>query len=94
MAYSSKTRTPSWLLPSSLSSLLLLGSSLAAPVGTLPGWLQAWADINPVTHAMDGARALLTGTPADDSITQTLIWSAVIFTVFCPLAVRAYARKR
>ncbi|PSL00552.1 oleandomycin transport system permease protein [Murinocardiopsis flavida] len=73
---------------------LMLGSSLAAPVGTLPGWLQAWAGNNPVSHAMDASRALLTGTPAGDSIAQTLIWSAAILAVFCPLAVAAYSRKR
>jgi oleandomycin transport system permease protein len=43
---------------------LLLGTSLAAPTETLPGWLRAWAEVNPVTHAMDASRALLTGTPA------------------------------
>lgn len=73
---------------------LMLGSSLAAPIDTLPGWLQAWANINPVTHAMDATRALLTGSPTGDSIIQTLIWSAVILLVFCPLAITSYSRKR
>lgn len=74
--------------------LLLFGTNLAAPIDTLPGWLQAWANINPVTHAMDAARGLLTGSPLGDSVMMTLLWSAIIFIVFCPLAVRAYARKR
>jgi oleandomycin transport system permease protein len=73
---------------------LMLGSSLAAPIDTLPGWLQAWANINPVTHAMDATRALLTGTEAGDSITWTLICSAIILVVFCPLAIAAYSRRR
>jgi oleandomycin transport system permease protein len=73
---------------------LMLGTSLAAPVDTLPGWLQAWAGVNPATHAMDAARALLTGTPADGSIIRTLVWSAALLAVFCPLAVAAYARRR
>lgn len=30
-----------------------VGTSLAAPTDTLPGWLRTWAEINPVTHAMD-----------------------------------------
>ncbi|MEV1046165.1 ABC transporter permease [Streptomyces sp. NPDC049916] len=72
---------------------LQLGSSLAAPVSTLPGWLRAWADINPVTHVMDACRALLNGTPDNGSIGLTLLWSAILFTVFCPLAVRAYSRQ-
>ncbi|PCC20314.1 ABC transporter [Brevibacterium aurantiacum] len=73
---------------------LMLGSSLAAPIETLPEWLQAWANINPVTHAMDASRALLASAPAGNSILQTVIWSAGIFIVFCPLAVVSYSRKR
>ena len=72
---------------------LQLGTSLAAPTDTLPGWLRAWAEVNPVTHVMDACRALLTGTPVGDSITNTLIWCAVLFGVFCPLAVHAYRRQ-
>ncbi|ASR39448.1 ABC transporter [Prauserella marina] len=71
---------------------LMLGTSLAAPVDTLPGWLQAWADVNPVSHAMDAARALLSGTPVDGSVALTLIWSAIILAVFCPLSLAAYNR--
>lgn len=73
---------------------LMLGSSLAAPIGTLPEWLQAWANVNPVTHAMDAARVLLAGAPTGNSIIQTIIWSAGILIVFCPLAIAAYNRKR
>lgn len=73
---------------------LLLGTSMAAPVETLPVWLQAWAGTNPVTHAMDAARSLLTGTPAGASVTLTLAWSAALVTVFAPLAVWAFNRER
>lgn len=73
---------------------LLLGTSMAAPVDTLPGWLRAWAGVNPVTHTMDAARALLTGTPAGDSVTLTLVWSAALVAVFAPLAVWAFNRER
>ncbi|MEU8200308.1 ABC transporter permease [Streptosporangium sp. NPDC049046] len=73
---------------------LQLGTSLAAPVETLPGWLRAWAEINPVTHAMDACRALLNGTPVGGTVTTTLIWCAVLFVVFCPLAIRAYSRRQ
>lgn len=73
--------------------VLLFGTSLAAPIDTLPGWLQAWANVNPVNHAMDAARGLLSDYPLGNSVTWTLIWSAIIFVVFCPLAVITYARK-
>ncbi|RAY16428.1 ABC transporter permease [Actinomadura craniellae] len=73
---------------------LQLGTSFAAPVDTLPGWLRAWAGVNPVTHVMDACRALLNGTPPGDAGTTALIWCAALFLVFCPLAVRAYARRQ
>jgi len=73
---------------------LQLGTSLAAPVETLPGWLRSWAEVNPVTHVMDACRALLNDTPAGDTVAVTLVWCAALFVVFCPLAVRAYGRQR
>lgn len=73
---------------------LLLGTSMAAPVETLPGWLRTWAELNPVTHAMDASRALLTGTPIGDTVTLTLLWSAALVVVFAPSAVRAFSRER
>ncbi|MEU0492946.1 ABC transporter permease [Nocardiopsis sp. NPDC006139] len=73
---------------------LLLGTSLAAPVDTLPDWLRAWAEVNPVTRVMDACRALLTGTPAGSSIAASLAWSAGLVAVFCPLAVAAHGRER
>jgi oleandomycin transport system permease protein len=72
---------------------LQLGSSLAAPTGTQPGWLQAWAGVNPVTHVMDACRALLNGAPDGGAVTTTLIWCVALFAVFCPLAVRTYGRR-
>ncbi|MGI5129140.1 ABC transporter permease [Pseudonocardia sp. CA-107938] len=71
---------------------LQLGSSMATPTDTLPGWLRAWAEINPVSHVMNACRALLNGTP-DTSTGPALLWSAGLFLVFCPLAVRAYSRQ-
>jgi oleandomycin transport system permease protein len=73
---------------------LQLGSSLAAPTETQPGWLRAWADVNPVTHVMNSCRALLNGSPDVAAVGPALLWSALLFVVFCPLAVRAYGRQQ
>lgn len=40
---------------------LMLVSSVFAPVEGMPRWLAALAQLNPMTHAMDGARALVVG---------------------------------
>jgi oleandomycin transport system permease protein len=72
---------------------LQFGTSLAASTITLPGWLRAWADVNPVTHVMDACRALLNGPPVGHAVGASLIWCLVLFMVFCPLAVRVYSRR-
>lgn len=72
---------------------LAFGTNMVAPTETLPGWLQAWVDINPVTHAMDATKGLLLGGPVGDAVLATLAWSAAFLAVFVPLAVRAYQRR-
>ena len=63
-------------------------SSAFVPVDSMPGWLQAWADINPITVTGDAVRNLLLGRPAGADVVQALLWAAAILAVFVPLAVR------
>jgi oleandomycin transport system permease protein len=72
---------------------LTFGSSMFVPVDTMPGWLQAWVHVNPVTHLVDAVRGLMLGGPVAWPVTQSLLWCAAIVAVFAPLAVRAYRRK-
>ena len=65
-------------------------SSAFVPVDSMPGWLQAWADINPVTVTVDAVRNLLLGRPAATDVGQALLWTTAILAVFVPLAVRRY----
>ncbi|MEN3305230.1 MAG: oleandomycin transport system permease protein, partial [Micromonosporaceae bacterium] len=41
---------------------LTFGSNIFASAATLPGWLQAWVKVNPVTALTDAARGLMLGT--------------------------------
>ncbi|MBE1531979.1 ABC transporter permease [Actinomadura algeriensis] len=72
---------------------LSFGTSMAAPAETMPGWLQAWVDVNPVSHAVDACRGLLVGGPVADDAIATLLWSAGFLLVFMPLAVRVYRHR-
>jgi oleandomycin transport system permease protein len=70
------------------------GTSMITPADTLPGWLHSWVDLNPITHVMDMARALMLGrTPVTGPIVWSLATSAGFLLVFAPLAVRAYRRR-
>ena len=62
-------------------------------VDTMPGWLQAWVDVNPVTHLSDAVRGLLTGGPVASPVLWSLAWAVALAAVFLPLAMRAYRAK-
>jgi oleandomycin transport system permease protein len=77
-----------WTMP------LVFGSSvLLANTSTMPGWLQAWVKVNPVTDLADSVRALTIGGPAGTHVLFTLAWAAGIVVVIFPLAMRTYLRK-
>ena len=76
-----------WLFP------LTFLSSAFVPIATMPGWLQAFANNQPVTYVIDTMRALALGhQPIEANLWKSLVWLAGIFIVFSPLAVRAYKR--
>jgi oleandomycin transport system permease protein len=73
---------------------LTFGTNMMVDTATLPGWIQAWVKVNPVTDVMAAARALMVGQgPVTGPVVHTLLWSLGILVVFAPLAVRAYRRK-
>jgi ABC transporter DrrB family efflux protein len=71
---------------------LVFASSAFVPVQTMPGWLQAWANHQPVSIAVDSARALFSAQPAWHYVWQLLAWVAGILLIFIPLAVRQYRK--
>ncbi len=75
-----------WLFP------LTFLSSAFVPIPTMPGWLQAFANNQPVTYVINTMRALSRGGPLEPDLWKSLVWLAGIFVVFLPLAVRAYRR--
>jgi ABC transporter DrrB family efflux protein len=72
--------------------LLVFASSAFVPVQTMPGWLQAFANVQPVSVTVDAVRALSQGGPTLHWFWPSLAWTAGILLVFVPLAVRQYRR--
>jgi ABC-2 type transport system permease protein len=72
-------------------------SNLFVAPETMPGWLGALAQLNPVSATAAAARELF-GNPtgitdgllADHAVLVALAWPAVLTAVFLPLAARAY----
>ena len=67
--------------------------NIFVPTTSMPGWLQAWVNVNPVTNLADALRGLLVTDPAAGPIVKSLLWGVGIAAVFAPLAVRAFKRR-
>ena len=72
---------------------LQFGSSIFAPTSTMPGWLQAFTDYNPLSSLADAARGLMNGGPVAHDILITVAWSVVLTAVMMPIAVRKFSTK-
>ena len=72
---------------------LVFGSNILTSQATMPGWLQAFVKVNPVTYLTAAERALLTGGAAATAVERSLLWAAGIFVVFAPIVVAAYRRR-
>jgi ABC-2 type transport system permease protein len=75
-------------------------SSAYVPVETMPGWLQAFAEHQPITVMVDAVRALTQGPAAELQlghsagyyVIRSLVWAAAIVAVFAPIAVARFRR--
>jgi ABC-2 type transport system permease protein/oleandomycin transport system permease protein len=69
---------------------LIFVSSTFVPVATMPGWLQAFAKLNPVTVTVDAMRALCLGGPTAGHVWRALVWIGLLLAVTIPLAIWRY----
>jgi ABC transporter DrrB family efflux protein len=75
-----------WMFP------LVFASSAYVPVSTMPGWLQAFVKVNPISIVAEALRALMIGGPTATRALQALAWLAAITVVFFTLTVGQYRR--
>jgi ABC-2 type transport system permease protein len=76
-----------WVFP------LTFVSSAFVPADSMPGWLEAFANVNPITLVVDAARALTIGEgDALGPALGTLAWLVGLLAVFVPLSVHAFRR--
>ncbi|GAA0945968.1 ABC transporter permease [Virgisporangium aurantiacum] len=71
---------------------LIFTSSTFVPVATFPGWLQAFAEVNPITVTVDALRCLCLGGPTATPVLKAAGWLAVLLAVTVPAAVHRYRR--
>lgn len=75
-------------------------SSAFVPVESMPGWMQSFAENQPLTQIVNATRAYSLGDDAERVLGQTagyfatrsVLWCALFIVVFAPLAARRYKR--
>ena len=60
---------------------------------TLPPWLRAFVQVNPVSHVVTAVRDLANDGAVTAQVGWSLVACAVVVAVFAPLSVRAYTRR-
>jgi len=68
-------------------------SNVFVGVETLPGWLAAFVNVNPITILVTAIRGLMHGEPVNGEIGVVLAVSAGLVAVFGPLTMYVYRRK-
>ena len=72
---------------------LVFASSAFVPVATMPGWLQAFANNQPISFAVEVARHFSNGAPLDGALWKLALWIAGLLAVFVPLSVYTYRNR-
>ncbi len=72
--------------------VLVFTSSTLVPVATMPGWLQAFAKVNPITVVVDALRALCLGGPTATPVAQAFAWIGGLLVLSVPAAIVVYRR--
>lgn len=89
-------RTPGTVM--TLSWLVLMPVTFASNIyvdpATMPGWLQAFVAVNPVSLIVTALRGVLDGRLALTEVGLAMMAPALIVAVFAPLTMRLYARER
>ncbi len=68
-------------------------SNALVPVDTMPGWMQAFAGVNPVSHLVSAVREMANDGHFGMQIVWSLLGAAVVLIVVAPLTLRVYLRR-
>ncbi|MGH9027945.1 MAG: ABC transporter permease [Acidimicrobiia bacterium] len=71
---------------------LVFASSAFVPISSMPGWLQDFANHQPLTATVNAARALVLGGPTTEFVVRALAWDIGLLALAAPLAVWWYRR--
>jgi ABC-2 type transport system permease protein len=89
-------RTPNSVMGVSMMALfpLTFASNIFVDPRTMPSWLEAIVDSNPITHLATAVRGLMHGTATAGQIGWVLLTSGALVAVFGPLTMYLYSNKK
>lgn len=72
---------------------LTFASNVFVDPATMPGWLAAFVEANPISHLVTAVRGVMSGTAAVGDVAWVLVVAFALVVVFGPLTMRLYRRK-
>jgi ABC-2 type transport system permease protein len=73
---------------------LTFASNVYVDPSTMPGWIQAVVDVNPISHLVTAARGLMHGDVDTTQVGWVLLACAGLVLVFGPLTMRSFRAER
>jgi ABC-2 type transport system permease protein len=88
-------RSPSAVMNTGFMCLfpLIFLSNIFVKPETLPGWLEAFVGVNPISHLVTAVRGVMEGAASLGDIALPLATAAALTAVFAPLTVRLYRNR-
>ena len=72
---------------------LTFASSAFVPTDTMPGWLEAFTENQPITLVINTVRAWMLGNDAGSDAWRALVWSLGLLVIFFPVALWMYKKR-
>lgn len=82
------------MISSMIVFLLTFASNIFVDPATMPGWVQAFVKVNPITHTVTAVRGIIHGGVTGGQLLQVAISCAVMVAIFGPITMRLYRRKQ
>jgi ABC-2 type transport system permease protein len=88
-------RTPSAVMNSGFMVMFPLTflSNVFVPPSTLPSGLEAFVEVNPISHLVNASRGLMAGTATAGEIGIVLATATALTAVFAPLTTHLYRTR-
>jgi ABC-2 type transport system permease protein len=88
-------RAPSAVMNTGFMALfpLVFLSNIFVEPATLPGWLEWFVGVNPISHLTSATRGLMQGNVDGGDVAIVFAWSVGLTAAFAPLTVRLYRNR-